>query len=210
MESEFVATGKKKQDVIVCDSSSTVKVTLWEENIDILEEQASYCLQNFVVHEFSFSKYLGMAMDHEWFPLHGDIREVRQADQESGCSKILNAAIIGVSHLGIHKIDLSEMQCESRAIHLNTEKMHEVRVCDVATVQYICADQLSAKMLFMAGSKIYSLNVYGKVIKDLALVADDTAVTKGLMKFPSLSSVTYNDMSLWLSQTTRALTSTEL
>ena len=68
----------------------------------------------------------------------------------------------------------------------------------------ICADQLSAKMLFMAGSKIHSLNVYGKVVKDLAEVADDRAVTeKGLMKLPPLSSVTYNDiklMSLWLSQ----------
>ena len=33
MESEFVATGKKKQDVIVCDSSGTVRVTLWEETL---------------------------------------------------------------------------------------------------------------------------------------------------------------------------------
>ena len=51
MESGLVATGKRKQDVIVCDSSATVKVTLWEENTDILEQQASYCLQNFVVCE---------------------------------------------------------------------------------------------------------------------------------------------------------------
>jgi len=48
MESKFVATGKKQKDVIVCDSSGTMTVTLWEKNIDILEEQASYCLQNFV------------------------------------------------------------------------------------------------------------------------------------------------------------------
>ena len=38
MESEL------KQAVIVCDSNGTVKVTLWEENIDILEQQTSYCL----------------------------------------------------------------------------------------------------------------------------------------------------------------------
>ncbi len=49
MESEFVATGKKKQDVTVCDSSGTGKVTvcLWEE---ILEEQASYTLQRITSH----------------------------------------------------------------------------------------------------------------------------------------------------------------
>jgi len=57
-----------------------------------------------------------------------------------------------------------------------------------------CADQLSAKMLFMAGSIIYSLNAYRKVVQDMAGVADDTEVTKeGLMELPPLSSVTYND-----------------
>ena len=57
-----------------------------------------------------------------------------------------------------------------------------------------CADQLSAKMLFMAGAIIYSLNACGKVVRDMAGVADDTEVTEeGLMELPPLSSVTYND-----------------
>ena len=58
----------------------------------------------------------------------------------------------------------------------------------------ICPDQLSAKMLFMASSKIYSLNVYGKVVKDLAEVTDVAAVTEeALMKLSQLSTVMYND-----------------
>jgi len=101
MESKFVATGKKQQDVNLCDSSGTVRVTFWEENIDILEEQASYCLQNFVVYEFGFSKYLGMAMQGS-HTSHGNIAEVQQAEEANGYSEILNAAIIGVSHLTIH------------------------------------------------------------------------------------------------------------
>ena len=79
MESEFVATGKKKQDVIVCDSSGMVKV-LSGKNIDILEEQASYCLQNFVVREFGSSKYLGMAMEGSRVIPIGDIGEVKKVD----------------------------------------------------------------------------------------------------------------------------------
>ena len=35
-----------------------MKITLWEENIETLEEQACYTLQNFVVHEYN-CKYLG-------------------------------------------------------------------------------------------------------------------------------------------------------
>jgi len=89
-----VATGKRKQDIIVCDSSGTVRVTLWEENIDILEEQASYGLQNFVVREFGSSKYLGMAMQGSQVIPIGDIGEVQQAEEAGGYSKILNAAIL--------------------------------------------------------------------------------------------------------------------
>ena len=84
MESGLVATEKRKQDVIV--TAMPRWVTLWEENIDILEQQASsYCLQNFVVSEFGSSKYLGMAMQGSRVIPISDIGEARQADEESGC-----------------------------------------------------------------------------------------------------------------------------
>ena len=140
MESEL------KQAVIVCDSNGTVKVTIWEENIDILEQQTSYCLQNFVVRS---SKYLEMAMQGSWVIPVGDIWEVRQADEESGCSKILNAAIIDVSHLGTHKICL---RCNA-TVELSTSTLGRCTKLECAMLQWydICADQLSAKMLFMPG-----------------------------------------------------------
>ena len=89
-----------------------------------------------------------------------------------------------------HSQDLSEMQCENRAVHLNTGKMHKVGVCNVAKVQHlyrstICKDALHGRL--------YT----GKVVRDLAEVADDTAVTEeGLMKLAPLSSVTYNDINV--------------
>ena len=42
----------------------------------------------------------------------------------------------------------------------------------------ICPDQLSAKMLFMANSKLHSITAYGKMVKDLAGVTDDKEVTE--------------------------------
>ena len=171
-----LGTGKKKQDVIVCDSSGTVKVTLWEENIDTLEQQASYCLQNFAVREFGSSKYLGMQRSRV-IP-NGDIGEVRQADEESGCSEILNPATIGVWH----SQDLSEMQCESRAIHLNTGKMHEVRVCDVATVRHLCRSTICKDALHGRLEDPFTECVWQSCQK----FGDDTAVTEDLMKLPHL------------------------
>ena len=57
---ETVGTGKRKQDVIVADGTATGKVTLWEEHIGDLEENASYKLQNFMVREWNATKYLVM------------------------------------------------------------------------------------------------------------------------------------------------------
>ena len=58
----------------------------------------------------------------------------------------------------------------------------------------ICPDHLSAKMLFMANSKIHCLNAYDKIVRGLAKVIDATAVTEEtLMKLPKLSVTTYND-----------------
>ena len=121
----------------------------------------------------------------------GDIGEVKQTEANES-SEILNAAIIGVSHLGTHKICL---RCNAR-VEPSTSTLGRCTKSECAMLQRydICVDQLSAKMPFMASSKLYSLNAYGKVVRDLTEVTDDAAVTEvGLMKLPQLSTVTYND-----------------
>ena len=78
MDAEFVSTGKRKQDVTVCDSSGFNKVTLWEENIDTLKEGACYTLENFVVKDYNCKKYLGMAMEGSKAIPIGDIGEQKK------------------------------------------------------------------------------------------------------------------------------------
>ena len=49
---QTVSTGKIKQDVIIADDTGSCVLTLWEDNIDKLEEQVSYQLNRFQVHRF--------------------------------------------------------------------------------------------------------------------------------------------------------------
>ena len=122
----------------------------------------------------------------------GDIGEVKQAEAASGCSEISISAIIGVSHLETHKICL---RCSAR-VEPSTSMLGRYTKSECTTLQRydICPDQLSSKMLFMASSKIYLLNAYGKVVKDLAEVTADAAVTEeALMKLSQLPTVMYND-----------------
>ena len=49
---------KMKQDVVVADESATSRVTLWEEQVGVLEQGRSYILKNFVVRVYQSTKYL--------------------------------------------------------------------------------------------------------------------------------------------------------
>ena len=107
----------------------------------------------------------------------------------------LNGDIIDVSQLGIHKICL---RCKAR-VELSTSTMGRCSKSSCAILQRYnrCTDQLCAKMMFMAGSRIHSLTAYGQVVKDLAEVTDDAAVTEEiLMNSSRLSTVTYNEKSV--------------
>ena len=65
--------GKKKQDVIVADSSVGA---LWQNDVGCLQEQESYTLKGFVVREYASAKYLSMAKNgSEIIPI-SDIGEV--------------------------------------------------------------------------------------------------------------------------------------
>lgn len=122
----------------------------------------------------------------------GDIGAVKQVGEASGSNEILNAEIIGISHLGSQKLCL---RCSAR-VEPFASPMGRCTKSECAMIQRydVCPEQLSAKMLFMANSKIHSLNAYGKVVKELAEFTDATEVTeKILMNLPHLSVVTYND-----------------
>ena len=60
MDPVSVTGGKKQQ---AADSTGVGKVTLWEESIGTLTEQASYSLKNFVVREYASNKFLSMGKE---------------------------------------------------------------------------------------------------------------------------------------------------
>ena len=53
-----VHTGKKKQDVVIADSSASAKLTIWEEMIGSIIEGTSYKFSNVFVLEYAGLKSL--------------------------------------------------------------------------------------------------------------------------------------------------------
>ena len=57
----------------------------------------------------------------------------------------------------------------------------------------MCPNQLSAKVVVMSNSKMYSLTAYSQTVKDLAGVGEDEVKEEDLIEIPQLKSITFKD-----------------
>ena len=115
---------------------------------------------------------------------------------EVGTIEIHDVTIVGVSHLGTHKICL---RCSARVEPSSSSTLRRCTKSECAMLQRydICPDQLSAKMLFMADSKLHSITAYGKNVKDLARATEPEEVTEeSLMEMPGVESITFNEKNI--------------
>ena len=78
----YVSTGKMKQDVIVADHTSTMKVNLWEDYVHFMEDK-SYSLTDFLVRENNCHQYLSMPKEGATIAPIEDIGGVEQPDDDS-------------------------------------------------------------------------------------------------------------------------------
>ena len=58
-----VKGGKQKQDVLVQVETGKVTVTLWEDNVNVLENGSSYNLRGMVFREYNCIRYLSTSID---------------------------------------------------------------------------------------------------------------------------------------------------
>ena len=105
--------GKQKQDLVVDDRTGTATITLWEQNVGMLERERCYKLTSWQIKEYGGKKYLGLARDQgsETSLLSEDIEVTKCADQEATEKPISNPAIVAVLKLETFK---SCLRCQGR------------------------------------------------------------------------------------------------
>ena len=108
-----VPTGKQKQDVIIADSTGTIKLTLWGNEIGKLEANTSYQLLRMTICTYNGYKYVNFPKEGGSFTTIDDIGEVATNDNHLNVSdNIQDAEICGVSGLFKYK---SCLKCKSKA-----------------------------------------------------------------------------------------------
>lgn len=79
-EVEEVSGWKKKQDVLLGDSSGATRLTLWEEEAGMMDEGGSYRLCGMVVREFRGEKFLSTSKENSTIEAIDDIGDVEEEE----------------------------------------------------------------------------------------------------------------------------------
>ena len=110
-----VPTGKLKQDLIVADSTGTIKLTLWGNEVGKYDIDSSYQLQQMSIRTYNGYKYLNFPKEGGSSTKIGDIGDVANItdnSQHTSSSDIHNATVGGVSRLFKYKCCI---KCRSKA-----------------------------------------------------------------------------------------------
>ena len=76
-----VTGGKKKQDIIVGDSTGTARLTLWENEIGSIKEDNSYKLNGMTVREYRGIRFLSTSKDNSHILEVDDIGSVQEEEE---------------------------------------------------------------------------------------------------------------------------------
>ncbi len=194
-----VRGGKRKQDIIVADTTSVARFTVWENNINTLQPRKSYKLTNVVVREFNGTKYLSTAFENSTVEEVADIGQVLDPSEDATAHLIgiiethENVRIVGVVSFEKH---YKCLKCLSRVVVSDNTDIGKCIKCTKQQSLDVCESALNARLMIKStelNQPIFTLTAYGDVLKDI--IADQSIITATtLLKAPSFTVNFKNDI----------------
>ena len=183
------------QDAFVADHTGTVRVSLWGDSINSIQQNTSYQLSNFAVREYHSKKYLNMSKQDSLIEIAPDIGTVIEATQEEEETTIDSVQIVGVPLLDMYKACL---QCKAR-VEPMTKPLGKCTKADCDMVQRydLCTDQITAKLLLLYNpdekqTKYIQCHIFGQLVHQLLRLSPKGTITaRAILLVPPLKSVTY-------------------
>lgn len=185
------------QDVVVADSTGTIRVSLWGTSIEKMIEGESYCLKNFTVRLYHSRKYINQAKNQSLIEKIDDIGTViaDKIDEDEEVSMTKQVKIIGVPILDVYK---SYLLCKAR-VEPMTPPMGKCSKTECAMIQRydMCPDQASANLLLQYQpdddlTKLIQLSAFNKVLFEITNISPDENLTCGaLLTAPTFTSMMY-------------------
>ena len=184
---DVVGNGKRKQDVTIADSSSSIILTLWEDDIGSLEIGNSYELSKVLVQQFKGHHYLS-------YPSNGgNITPIDDVDEDpptenSDYTVLESVEVVSVSNFS------KQYLCLFCKAHVNSNDDTGIgKCCKCASIQKLsrCKQQLTCKLgHFDDSDNFITLHAYENILQ--AIVTEDVAITESNLLQAKPFSITYN------------------
>ena len=161
-EPEVVSAGKRKQDVLVSDSTVRATVTLWEDEINTLSEGYSYQLNRFEIRSYLGKSHLssptGASVD--------DISDVEDALSEINSSSESEPEHLLVSVVGVQLETIYTcINCQKNVDPLNSN----TGKCDSCqTIQKLGQPKQTGKLFLESSNRKITMRAYPAILKAIA------------------------------------------
>lgn len=185
-----VTGGKTKQDLVVADSTSTARLTLWEEKVHSMDLDQSYTLTNVVVRKYQDKKYLSFPRNGSSVDAIDDIGHVIEYDPEDDdeqSRELRKPVVVAVQLFDTYK---SCLICKAR-VECTSPPLGRCTKCSMLQRIDHCGEQVSAKLILQEANSptTKTLSGFGSLLQQLAR-GEVTAET--LLNCPPLTTLTYN------------------
>ena len=189
-EPEFISSKSLNcQQMSVADSTGSVRLTVWENEINTMEEGKSYHVQNVSIREFMGNKFVSTSIKGSLIEAIPDIGKVidTQAQEEMSAGPTRTKYIKNVKVVGVQKFDTYTACLKCKGKVMMDDKDEEIGECaKCKTVQCISeGDNLAAMatlILKPESAKPITLRAFDGVLKKIADVRDAPVTLKSLLK----------------------------
>ena len=145
-----VSGGLTKQDVTIADSTAPARLTLWESDIDSLEEFDSYSFESLTVRVFKGQKYLTTQKEGSTIKKIDDMEDIAEEELPTDGVTIQGAEIIGVQSLQKYVACVS---CNAK-VEVIDDKMGSCSKCDMYQAVNRCKRSYQRVFLYSMGTNM--------------------------------------------------------
>ena len=190
-EPQTVSTGKMKQDVVIADTTARSQVTLWESDMNKLEEHKSYQLNRAVVRIYMGKRYLTIPQTGSTIEEISNIEDLDSEEEISDESEdecIISGTITGIQNL---ETVYACMNC-ARTVEPTGAAIGICTTCE--TTQKLTTPRFSARLFIHSQNrdKATPLKAHGDILRSIAQKTQKESITHQDLLYAPAFNCRYN------------------
>ena len=162
-----MVSDKSKQDVYVADATGSMRLTLWQDDINKLDVNKSYLLKNVAVRSYQKVKYLSFPKEDVTIEEVSDLGDVCDLEQETVTDpsrrELNDVEVLLVLNLQSYPACIT---CKAK-VETTSATLGRCTKCSSMQRLNKCENQVTAKLKIESNNTQYTVQVFGNMLKNI-------------------------------------------